>query len=322
MNDSTRDPRLDLDPRILRALASGVGRVAGRIRESLDLIRREPDRLVQTRHSVLAREYRDIAFAFYAVGYPLDEVRVAMAGLALAGLKVVELRGTEEPFLKTVVTLDPGDPRRAVVQPAHPPDARDDSLGNARKNLLYTCAALAAGEFDLAARIAALAGDPPDARWVGPRSPVCTPNDQHLAYAMKHLLAGGRERALAELSHIRPTGRDAIAAAYAYDFHGADHADLAHLIRALAVGDAGLFGAGLEGLRRWHERVSAEDDASPDLLLSLHGTGLTALAVRRRLIARDRIPDDSPFLARALVELVVDRDDTIPIETLPIMEIS
>ena len=148
-----------------------------------------------------------MAFNLYAAGYPLVEVREAFRGLALAGFKVAELRGTEKPFLEVVIELDPryppGDPHSADRKPAHPPEARDFSLGNARSNFRYVAAALVAGEVDLARRIAALAADPPDAKWAGPHSTICTANDQHTAYAVRHLFADERVEALSELAGVR-----------------------------------------------------------------------------------------------------------------------
>lgn len=324
MGESQRTPRLDLDPKILQALAFDVPDVVGKIRDLIGLIRREPDRLVQTRHSSLAQKYRMAAVSLYAIGYPIADVRKALAGLALAGLRTVELRGTEEPFLKAEVILDPtrppGDPQQAVVRPALSPDERDDSLGNARKNLLYTCAGLAAGEFELAGRIAAMAGDPPGARWVGPRSWVCTPNDQHVAYALKHLLAGDRDRVLAEIAKVRPSKYEADASGYNPD--AIDHADLVKLIRALAVGELDLFIEGLQGLLDWHEQASLKDDAPLDVLLSVHGTGLTALALKRGWISRDIIPADNPFIPIELIDLALGRAGGTAIAGPPLLDVS
>lgn len=291
-------PRLELDPKILRVLPLAIQAVAGQIRESLDLIRREPDRLVQTRHSVLAQEYRRIAFNLYAAGHSLVEVREAFRGLALAGLRVAELRGTEKPFLEVVVELDPrhppGDPRSAVRNPVHSPDARDFSLGNARSNFRYVAAALVSGEFDLARRIARLAGDPPGAEWAGPRSTICTSNDQHTAYAVKHLFSDERDEVLTELAGVRPAARE---------LDEANHPELAKMIRALLDVDADFFLVGLDGLLRCHEQTARGRGGDCDFYLSLPGAGLASLALHRGLDVRSRLPADSPFLPLDLIDL-------------------
>src|SRR4051794_30072540 len=101
-----------------------------RARSVLDMIRNEPGRLEQIRYASLSGEYRSIALESYLLGRPLDQVRVALASAALAGLRVTELRGTEPVFPVVTVTLDPENPGRALKET--PPDnqKRDYSLGN------------------------------------------------------------------------------------------------------------------------------------------------------------------------------------------------
>ncbi len=293
-------PRLPLAPLQLQGHSGSVPHVAGKIRESLDLIRSEPGRLEQTRYSLLDMKYRSIAFDLYVVGYPLKDVRDAFAGLALAGLKVVQLRGTEDPILKVVVTLDnrypPGDPRHASEAPAHPPGTKDYSVGNSSDNFLYVTAALASGEFDLARSIAALAWEPPDADWIGPRS-FCTPNDVRIATAVKHLFAGERDAALAELTRVRPNK---------WELESKDQEGVAGMLRALARDDANAFIVALNGSLRWHEHAFKQQ-WNLDFYLSLPGTGLSALALHRGLIARDDLDDDSPYLPLGLIDLALDR---------------
>jgi hypothetical protein len=292
-------PRLNLDRPILESKAGHLQRIPGQIRQSLEKIRTEPDKLPQTRHSSLAMEYRFAGFELYALGHPLEEVRDAFASAALAGLMVAQLR-CEEPLHTVTVTLDPryppSDPRHAVEEPMHPGEAKDYTLGNSRKNFWYVTAALTAGEFGIAHRVAALAGDPPDADWVNLRS-FCTPNDQRIAYAVRHLFAEEKEKTLAELDRIRPNKLES---------ETADHASVARMIRALALNEADAFVLGLNSLLRWHEHAFTEQFAV-NFYINLPGTGLSALGLRRGLITRDQLPDDSPYLPLGLLDLALER---------------
>jgi YD repeat-containing protein len=76
-----------------------------------------------------------VGFYKYGLGYPFDEIRAAFAEAAAAMLHVFELRGTEEPFQVTILTVDPGksehDPAFVVGdRQLHPP--KDYSVTNSR----------------------------------------------------------------------------------------------------------------------------------------------------------------------------------------------
>jgi|GEM_PF-6875861 len=293
-------PRVQLDAMHHKGVTFGISSEAAQIRKSLDMIRGEPGKLAQTRYSSLALAYRELGLGLYIVGFPLSQVRDAFAGLALAGLKVAELRGTEEPFLKTVVTIDSrypqGDPRHASLAPADLAGARDFSLGSASLNFLYVTAALVAGEFELARRIAALAGDPPDFESAETPSEHSTPNDRRIAYAVRDMFAGRRDEALAALNRVRATNRGGISA---------DYLNLAKMIHALVVSEADLFIEGVEGLLPWNEQAIRKDPVDLDLYLSLPATGLTALALHQGLILRGQLPQDHSCLPLDLIDFAL-----------------
>jgi hypothetical protein len=262
----------------------------------------EPGKLEQIRQSLLAREYEDVGLESYFLGYPLPEVRDAFACAAAADLRVAELRGTEDRFPVVLVTFDPsfppGDPRRAVQKPAHPPGSKDYSLGNSQRNFEAVTWALTAGEYGLARQIASLARDPPKASYLGLSSEVCTPNDQRIAYAVKHVFAGQAELARAELDRVRPNKRET---------SSRDNLDVARMVRALAGDDGDLFLDGLRDLLAWHESraLRKQNNNSPGFFLCLPALGLSALALHRNLIARDQLPDGNPFFPLDLLDLAL-----------------
>jgi hypothetical protein len=268
----------------------------------LEMIREEPGKLAQTRHSSLADRYSCIARFSYALGYSLADAREAYACAALAELRVAELRGTEDRFPVVLVAFDPsyppGDPRRAVEKPAHPPGSKDYSLGNSQENFGAVTWALTAGEFGLARQIASRAWDPPKASYVGLSSEVCTPNDQRIAYAVKHLFVGEVELARAELDRVRPNKRET---------SSRDNLDVARMVRALAGDDRDLFLDGLRDLLAWHDgrALRKQNHNSSDFFLCLPGLGLSALALHRNLIARDQLPDGNPFFPLDLLDLAL-----------------
>lgn len=272
---------------------------ADSIRSLLDMIQNDPGTLIQTRYASLVQAYQGAGEVLYALGYPLEAVRGALALAAFAGLRVAELRSTEDPFPAVVVTLNPNNPNCGVERPVHPPGKKDNSLGNSFENFVAVVTALTAGELGIARRLAALAGDPPDAHWVGPRS-FCTPNDQHVAGAVRHLFAGATDEALDSLDRVRLTRQR--------KFNFTDFVDTTKavtMLRALATADPDLFLEGLRDLIRWHEATAMKPQNWDDsgFYLCLPGTGLALLALHRGLIARDQLPSDTPFLPIDLIEL-------------------
>jgi hypothetical protein len=258
-------------------------------------IRAEPEKLPQTRYSLLASTYRYIALYLYALGYPLQDVREALTHAAQAWLKVFELRGQEEAFPAYVLTYDPTkeptDPGSHQIAPLHPPGTMDYSSTNSQKGYLAVCAAQIGGDDELAGRLAALIWDPPDADYIGRRSEVCTPNDQRLAYALRELFAGNNDGVRAELQGIRAGLKES------YD------TDQATMIRALVTGDTYGFRDALDSYLDWHRRraLDKRNIDRVDFYLSLPALALCGQAVRRNVCPVDLFPQENVFLPLELI---------------------
>jgi len=67
----------------------------------------DPTNISQTRYSFLESDCELIAFDYFGLGYPLEDVRRSFAESAAASLKVMELRGTEDAFPVLLVKIDP-----------------------------------------------------------------------------------------------------------------------------------------------------------------------------------------------------------------------
>ncbi|NOX53662.1 MAG: hypothetical protein GXP27_04345, partial [Planctomycetes bacterium] len=162
----------------------------------------------QRTYAFLIDAYESVAYGTYILGYPVRISFGALACAAKACLRVFELRGTLDAFPHDVVTIDvrypEGHPKHMVIEPSNPPGTKDFSTTNSRDNFKGVCMALMTGEFTLARQIAALAWDPPDAKYVFANSSTCTWNDQRLAYAMREFFAGNTDEALAFLAKVFP----------------------------------------------------------------------------------------------------------------------
>lgn len=255
----------------------------------------------QQRYSSFTSDCMSLSGFLFAGGYPFDSIRTSLLNAAVACVKVFELRGTEAPIPVMIFKYDPryppGDPRATIEsRPMHPPDAKDFSLTNSKKNYEAVCAALIAGQFELAAQLASMAWDPPDAPYISPNSEGCTPNDQHLAYALKNLLANDIAETFAELTQVRTVHTRRKLAVLGYQ---------ASMVHALATNDADQFVRGLVDLLEWHEFEAHREDnlKRPWFYLCYPGLGLSALAVQRKLLTWDQLPDNSVYLPLELLQL-------------------
>lgn len=141
----------------------------------------------QISYSLAASNSHGIGTYKYALGAPLSEVRHYLAEAARWLERVFELRGTAPSFSVTVVALDPasppGRPRELSHKPLHPPGDKDYSLTNSVSGLQGMYLALIVGDKARARHLAEMVWDPPAASYIGPDSEICTPDQQHLAYA-------------------------------------------------------------------------------------------------------------------------------------------
>jgi hypothetical protein len=234
-------------------------RLANKDKELL-MLREEPGKLAT---DWLARDWLYIGHYRYALGYPLSEVRQAYAQFTAAWVRVVELRGT---------------------------GSKDFSTTNSWRCFKGVCLALVADEYARADELAKAIWDPPGAKYIGPRSEVCTSNQQRLAYAVKHVFQGHNGEADRELKRVWPSGREEEAAF------------LAKTIRGLLEMNDAWFQEGLLELLFWHAKQVKQSRmiSDPDLYFCLPAVGLSILAVRRQLVPKSALPEDA-YLAKELI---------------------
>jgi hypothetical protein len=263
--------------------------------ETLRLVREEPGRLQQTRADSLASDCKRIGLYSYALGHPLDEVRLAFSEASEALVRVFALRGTEESFPVMILAVDPtkseDDPAFVIGdRPLHPPGSKDYSLTNSRDCFNSICVASIAGEHSNAEKLAALMWDPPKASYIGPRSEVCTPNQQHLAYAVKHLLQDQPEELQQELKQVR------------YRKQEEQITFLAKMVRGQAENNDAFFLEGLQQLLYWHQTQvkHPSNKFNPEMFFCIPAVALSILAVRRGLVRKVQLPED-PYLPLELI---------------------
>ena len=253
---------------------------------------------LQGRYGLLSLGYASLGSIAYALGYPIPFVRDAFANSGFACQKVFELRGTRDTFPVTIITIDnrypDGDPRHVRQRPKDPPNTKDHSMTNSRGNIKGVYAALVGGEFGLASHLSSLAWDPPDAKWLAWNSVICTPNDQHLAYAVKHFFAGEIDQMEVELKRVRARPRQEPETEY-----------IVGMWRAIVGGNDLQFREWLFDLLNWHEWEAKKHDpiAASNLYLSVPGVALATLAVKRGVISISQLPANNVYLPIELIEL-------------------
>jgi hypothetical protein len=288
LSPQLRLEHLDLD--LIRHVLADIERLRGEFFESE---KRGQHKIPQQSYASAVYDSQDIASYKYALGAESTEVRFYLAEAAHWMERVFQLRGTTATFPVTLVTLDPAMPleKRQVLnrQHLHPPDAKDYSLTNSRDGLRGVYLALTAGDPACARHIAEMMGDPPDATYIGPDSEVCTPDQQHLAYAAKHLLLGAPEPCLKELTLIN--SRTAVV----------DVQRQAEMVRAIAVKQPDVFMRSLEALLAWHTKMAQRkaNQNDPSYFLLIPGLGLVALARLQGVMSE--VPLSSVYLPLELL---------------------
>jgi hypothetical protein len=276
---------LDLDF-IQRALNLGYQMRAN----NFEAKRRGQIKRLQSAYAGSVDNARLIGLYLYALGHPLPEVRSYLAEAGQYMREVFKLRGTQDSFPVTIVT---GDARGRIIkqEPLHPPGYIDYSLTNSADGLEGICLALIAGDLELAKSIAEMIGDPEDADYIGLDSEVCTPDQQHLAYAVKHLLLEDTHMALTELAlvNIRTATVDVRCQAT--------------MVHAIAAQQRAVFLQGLIDLLDWHQTMARRkmNLNDPDFFLSLPGLGLCVLAFYHGVGQWEQLPGDSVYLPVDLI---------------------
>jgi WD40 repeat protein len=185
----------------------------------------------------------------YALGYPVARVRKWLRQAALRHLQRMQAR--DAGSARSLVSVD---------------------------SLRFTYLACTLGEFGLARDIALRIEDPPDADYISTRSEVCTPKQQHLAYAVRAYFANDRAVAEAQLRQVRRGHKD-------------DEETLqAAIVRSILDADGtGIVPALKELLRLSARRAKKNHDLS-DQILCLPALGLAQVALEQRLITSDDLP--------------------------------
>lgn len=255
--------------------------------ETRQLIARDPAKLRQTRESSLSSDFLMMGAYHYALGESMECVAGDLRQASEAKLKVFELRGTQAPFPATLVTLDIDSPPQApeVIsrEPVHAPGSKDYSLTNSRSGLKAIYMALASGHVLVALRLAQLIWDPPDADYIGEDSKVCTSDEQHLAYAVKHYILGDEAKARKELASIGSNRQET--------------ALQVSVLRALLDGHGKQFLVAVREYLKWHEKEAKKKSnrTEADLYLALPALGLSALALRADLVNVAELPESPHF---------------------------
>lgn len=223
----------------------------------------------------------DLAYFKYALGFPLPIVR-ELLGEALKWLeRTFELRGTEFGLLVTNIDSS-GSRTQKPRKPAF-------DLTNSAQGLDGIYLALIVGGVKRAAHIAEMVWDPPDADYIGTDSDVCTPDQQHLAYAVKNLILPMNQFVHAEL--------DLISSGCTPDIRFQ-----ATILRAILNKKSGVFLSTLDDLLNWHrkEALRKQNRYSPDFFVCRPALGLCLIAAQRNCISINMLPSDV-YLPLALV---------------------
>ncbi len=272
--------------------------IAGRERHRNEFLQSEKSGQHRIPQRVYVSAFYDsqyFACAGYALGVPLSEVRHHLAEAAQWMEKVFELRGTSPSFPVTVVTLDPtsppGKPQELSRKPLHAPGEKDYGLTNSADGLEGMYLTLTTSDMVRARHLAEMVWDPPNASYIGPDSEVCTPDQQHLAYAVKQVILGDNQTALSEIGLINPKARVEIKIQ-------------ATMTRAIVSGQDKVFLDGIVDLLAWHRKMALRkvNLNNPDFFLSIAGLGLCALALRRGLVQRTHLPQDDVYLPVELLQ--------------------
>jgi hypothetical protein len=262
--------------------------------EFLEDERQNRHRFPQSAYDSAHYDSRDIGAYKYVLKGPAHEVRAYLREAAQWLERAFELRGTLPPFPVMVIELDaaspPGKPRELSRKALHPSDAKDYSLTNSWTGLQGLYLALSVGEWARARHIAEMVWDPLDASYIGPDSEVCTPDQQHLAYAVKQVILSHSQAALTEISLIAPKAT-------------AEIKIQATMVRAIAVGQNNVFLGSLADLLAWHQKMALRKANlnNPDFFLSIAGLGLCALALQQGIVQREQLPHDNVYLPIDLI---------------------
>jgi hypothetical protein len=183
----TRIQNLDLD--WARQLEGFLER---QIAQTLASLQQKDHQDNQVEYVLLAGYWMDLAGLSYALGEPFERVRSMLREASKAYRMVFRLRHTQKRISASPMGTRVESETISV----------DDSLTNSRTALkaMKLCALTESTE--AIQELASLVGDPNGASYVGIDSSICTPNDQHLAKAIKALVKKDHPRMALELDGL------------------------------------------------------------------------------------------------------------------------
>jgi hypothetical protein len=217
------------------------------------------ERLMYAWHAV-ANDHRQLAMVRYAAGDTFEEVRSALHDAARAHLQLTLRR----------------QPDKATEQPT---ERSDYATGNSRSTYLAICMALIARDPNLAKSLARNLWDPPNARYIGPESVLCTTEQHDLAYALRHFLLDESSSAKERLAHFVRVSESAVGEYL--------------MIRGLLTKEDVWIKKGLRLAITWHDRevVRNAPQKVPDLFLNIPALGLVARALDSGLLHKADLPN-------------------------------
>ena len=237
--------------------------------QHLDAIQKAlPNRQIFAWQAV-ANDYRQLALVLYASGEPVDTVRGLLCDAARAHLGMVRLRGNEQSGCE--------------------PTALDYSVGNSCSTYRAICEALLAHDLDLAQVLATFVWDPPEARYVGPTSVVCTDLRQGAAYALRYLLLDEVDQANAVLASRDRLPEDVVGEYL--------------MLRGLVSNSGERVVKGVTLALAAHARLANEPEnyRVPDYFLHIPALGLASCALQRGLLTLADLPSRDVYLPRDMI---------------------
>ena len=217
------------------------------------------ERLVYAWHAV-SNDWRQLAMVRYAAGDSFEEVRSALHDAARAHLQLTLRRKSDNGVSQTN-------------------EHSDYATGNSRSTYLAICMALIVRDPDLARSLACNLWDPPNARYIGPESVLCTTEQSDLAHVLRHFLLDERLPGKAVLAHFKRVS-ESVVGEYL-------------MIRGLFNKEDIWLRKGLQLAIAWHDRevVRIAPEKVPDLFLNIPALGLVARGLDSGLLHNVDLPN-------------------------------
>lgn len=253
---------------------------SGHVKTVSDLLNEGPVRLEQSRRSSLFSSL----FALGSISWINGELAAAREHWRLAveeKVRIFELRGASSKFPVSEATPDG---RLVDVTESGP----DYSMTSGKQCIRGVFQAISIGEVELAALLARMAWDPPDASYVGLKSSICRPEDVILAQIGKHWLSGDGQRLDATIEKFRKTRS------------GERACCVCEGIAGISSGDSEAVLQSLDRVLEFHKGINPdrnqyEANTYMELACCFWATGLAVQAVRSGVLTLADLPADRPY---------------------------